>query len=218
VAASETEDGARLAEALLKQVTGGDRIAARYLYGNHIEFDPTHKIWLATNHLPQVRNNDEAVWRRLLRIPFVITIPEQDREKNLATRLVCEEGSGILNWFIEGCRAWQADGLGHSDAVTRATAEYRRDQDVFGRFLEDCCEHGAIASASAAELYGAYTGWATSMHLEPTSQAGFGKKLKELGFERRRVGHEKTHTWFGVGLAGGAATPRLKVIVNDHPR
>jgi putative DNA primase/helicase len=145
VSAVETDQGRRIAEALVKQTTGGDRITARFLYGEFFEFPPSFKLFLATNHKPVIRGTDHAIWQRVRLIPFEVQIPEKDQDRHLASKIKAAELPGILNWLIEGCRAWQTDGLTPPERVLAATAEYREEQDVLGRFLGDACEESPAA-------------------------------------------------------------------------
>src|SRR5205807_894309 len=105
----EMEAGKRLAEAMMKQLTGGDRITARKLYQDLFEFDPTHKIMLAANHKPVVKGTDGAVWRRIKLVPFIVTITDAEKDKGLLSKLKAE-APGILAWAVRGCLAWQRDG------------------------------------------------------------------------------------------------------------
>src|SRR5262249_54371075 len=143
VSAIEAEDGRRLAEALIKQMTGGDTMTARFLYGEFFEFLPEFKIFLAVNHKPLIRNTDHAIWRRIRLVPFTVTIPEAERDKDLPAKLR-RELSGILAWAVQGCLDWQRAGLGMPEAVKAATAEYRAEMDVLDQFLAERCEIGSI--------------------------------------------------------------------------
>jgi hypothetical protein len=109
-----------LAEALVKQLTGGDRVAARPLYREYFEFTPSFKLWLACNHRPVIRGTDIAVWRRIRLIPFDVTIPPAEQDRRLAERLRGEL-PGILAWALAGCLAWRKQGLGDAEAVSEAT-------------------------------------------------------------------------------------------------
>jgi len=117
VCASEPDQGSRLSEALVKQLTGGDTIAARKLHKDFFEFKAEFKLWLTGNHKPNIRGNDDGMWRRIKLVPFNETIPEEERDTELPEKLR-DEASGILNWMIKGCLAWKEDGLQTPDAVT----------------------------------------------------------------------------------------------------
>lgn len=197
----ETDEGRQLAEGMFKQLTGGDRIAARKLYMDFFEFTPTGKFWLATNHKPEVKGTGEAIWRRIRLVPFTVTIPAKDRDPKLLNKLR-QEKAGILHWAIEGALAWQREGLGEPAAVAAATEEYRHEMDHLGRFIEDCCVVGPTEEVTARELYARFRMWAEEQGISrPWSQGTLGKRLGEReGIESKRVGHDKVTTWLGIGL------------------
>lgn len=196
VAAVETEDGQRLAESLVKQLTGQDTIAARFLYGEHFEFVPAFKLWLAANHKPVIRGDDWAIWRRIHLVPFTVQIPEAERDKDLPEKLRAEL-PGVLNWALEGCRAWQEQGLAPPDEVKAATAEYRREMDVMQDFIDECCVVRADARVGATVLYQTYRSWTEEAGLHAMSQQRFGRKVAERGFEKVKTPRIEYH---GVGI------------------
>jgi P4 family phage/plasmid primase-like protien len=198
VMCSETEDGRRLSEALVKDMTGNDAISARFLHAEFFEFRPQFKIWLATNHRPIIKGTDEAIWDRLRIIPFEVRIPPEERDKHLLVKLK-QEASGILNWALDGCLTWQKCGLGEPDEVRGATDAYRQDMDTLGSFLEERCEVGAHSQVSAAAIYGNYKNWCESTGENPMAQRALGLKLGERGFKRTR-GTGGRYLWEGVGL------------------
>src|ERR1039458_5355848 len=131
VSAQESREGASLAESIIKWLTGGDLVRARRIYENSFEFQPTHKIWLASNHKPAVRGTDAAIWSRIKLIPFAVSFEgREDRGLKDALR---EELPGILAWSVQGCVLWQKDGLQFPETVTKATEEYRAENDQVGR-------------------------------------------------------------------------------------
>ncbi len=197
VAAAEAESGRRLAEALVKMITGGDRIVARFLFGEFFEFLPTFKVWLAVNHRPVVRETTLALWRRIRLIPFTVTIPDEQQDKTMTDRLRAEL-PGILAWAVRGCLAWQREGLGVPDEVRQATSAYQAAMDVMAEFLTECCEQVPSVSATAAELYAAYRTWCESNGERPESQRRFGEALTERGFVRVRSGGVRM--WRGLRL------------------
>src|SRR5208282_5449458 len=127
---------------LVKELTGGDKIAARRMRENWWEFNPTHKAILVTNHKPEIRGTDHAIWRRIRLIPFTVTFPEDKQDKHLGEKLKAE-APGILRWMVEGCQEWQKHGLGTPEVVMVATAEYRSEQDRLAQFLEQECVTGS---------------------------------------------------------------------------
>ena len=162
VAAIETDAGKRLAEALIKQLTGGtDTIKARFLFEEYFEYRPQFKVFLATNHKPRVNPGDDAIWERIRLIPFLVQIPKQDRDKQLETKLRAEL-PGILAWTVRGCLAWQRDdSLGEPAAVVEATQGYRDEMDDVGRFLTEVCLLGDAETykTQATTLLQAYHRW-----------------------------------------------------------
>ena len=141
VIASETEQGARLASALMKLLTGGDAITARNLRAAPVTFTPTWTTLMVTNHLPKVQADDDALWRRLRIIPFDVVIPEEDRDPTLPDRLKLE-ADAILAWAYEGLQQYLANGnrMDEPSAVLSATQKYRDDSDDYARFLSQCCD------------------------------------------------------------------------------
>lgn len=198
VAAVEAEEGRRLAEVLVKQLTGGDIITARFLHQEYFEFKPTFKVWLAANHKPVIRGTDNAIWRRIRLIPFEVTIPEEDRDQKLTEKL-CEELPGILYWALAGCAAWRRHSLAAPDEVKAATQGYREEMDVLAGFLDDSCVIAEYAKVSARDIYAAYISWCDDSKERPLSQRRFGMQLTERGFTRLRGGGNRSF-WEGVGL------------------
>lgn len=197
VTAAETGEGRRLNEALVKRMTGGDIMTARFMRAEYFEFPATFKVWLATNHRPDVRETGEAMWRRLRLIPFTVTIPEQQRDPELPTKLRAEL-PGILAWAIAGAVAWANDGLAPPQAVRDATAAYRSDMDLLGRFLDDRCDINPAQIVKSSVLYHAYEYWAKSEGEHLLSQTAFSNRLRDRGFEKRR--RSGGQYWHGVGL------------------
>ena len=154
----EPNEGVRLNEGLIKQLTGDDAVTARKLYGNEFEFKPEFKLWMATNHKPIIRGTDDGIWRRIHMIPFTVQIPVDKVDRQLKSKLE-REYPAILRWAVEGCLLWQREGLKQPRAVLDMTREYRREMDVISGFLDDRCEVGEGFSAKSSELYAAYSAW-----------------------------------------------------------
>jgi putative DNA primase/helicase len=158
VSAMEVDNGRRLAEAQVKQLTGGDLMAARYLYQEFFEFRPQFKLFMGVNHTPVIQGTDHGIWRRIHLVPFTVTIAKEDQDKRLVEELHAER-SGILRWAVEGCLTWQAEGLEPPTAVAEATEEYRAEMDVLARFLLECRDVGPEARVATGLLYARYVGW-----------------------------------------------------------
>lgn len=171
----EPNEGARINEGLLKQLTGGDTVTARHLYGREFEFEPEFKLWMSTNHKPIIRGRDLGIWRRMHLIPFTVQIPDDKVDKNLKYKLK-KELTGILNWAVEGALKWHREGLKMPNAVQEAVKEYKSEMDVISAFLEQCTVRG-IGEVKASELYKAYTNWADENNEYKMSNTKFGKEV-----------------------------------------
>ena len=185
VACTETEDGRRFAESLVKELTGGDKIRARRMREDFWEFQATHKIFLATNHKPDVRGSDHGIWRRIKLVPFTVKIPDDKQDKTLSEKLKAEL-PGILRWALDGCMQWQREGLGESEDVTAATGEYRSEMDIVGAFIDECCLVGMNHTVPASTLYAVYKQWSDKVGEYVMNQRRFGLSLTEKGFTTRR--------------------------------
>jgi len=206
VASVEVEEGRRLAESLVKQLTGRDPIKARRMREDFWQFDPTHTVFLATNHRPEVRGTDHAIWRRIRLVPFTVTIPRAEQDKALPEKLRAEL-PGILRWIIEGCRAWQREGLGEPREVLAATGQYREDMDVLAAFIADRCVVHPSASAGATPLYNAYKEWCEEHGETKEKQTKFGLRLRERGFRDDRDSKTRRKIWRGIGLFSNEDPP-----------
>jgi len=202
VSAIETEGGRRLAESLVKQMTGGDHMTARFLHREFFEFEPTFKLWLAVNHKPRIVGTDHAIWRRIRLIPFAVTILENERDPDLSEKLK-EELPGILAWAVRGCLAWQTQGLNPPKSITAATDQYRNESDVIASFLDECCKKGPDYEVRKAELYEHYMEWCQKSGERPLSKKEFGSRLMEKGFSDDR--NRKVRFWRGIELENDAA-------------
>ncbi|MGI6225755.1 MAG: DNA primase family protein [Peptococcales bacterium] len=195
---SEIAEGKNLAEAVVKQLTGGDEVVARFLYGEYFTFKPQAKIFLATNHKPIIKGTDIAIWERIHLIPFTVFIPEGERDKHLADKLKAE-ADGILLWAVEGCLAWQREGLNPPDIVRQAVKSYREEMDVLASFINECCTIASYAKVQSGQLYEKYQAWCKENGETPLNQRNFGLRLKERGFNNRRGTGGRT-MWEGIGL------------------
>lgn len=200
VFASEGEEGKRLAEAKVKELSGGDTITARFMRGEWFDFDPEFKLWLGTNHRPNVRGNDKAIWDRIKLIPFTVRIPDEEQDKDLLEKLVAEL-PGVLAWAVEGCLDWQREGLTEPDDVRFANAQYRSEEDVIGNFLDDKCEIGNDLQVTKKAMYAAYKTWCEDNGERTVSQKKFSGLLKDHAtVDEARMGRDMTHHWIGISL------------------
>lgn len=199
VACIETPEG-RLDELKVKELTGGDEISARRMREDFWVFEPTHKLLLATNHRPEIRGQDFAIWRRQRLVPFTVSIPKERQDKNLHEKLWAER-SGILNWAIEGCFAWQLAGkrLPNATAISESIEAWREESDVLGPFIEAHCAEENTAKEESARLYEWYKAWAESQGDRPMTKHSFGKRLSERGFSSAKGTGGKRY-WLGLRI------------------
>ncbi len=186
VTAIETEDGARWAESKIKSLTGGDKISARFMRCDFFEFFPEFKLVIAGNHKPGLRSVDEAIRRRLHLIPFTVTIPQNERDPMLGEKLRAEL-PGILAWAIEGCLAWQREGLNPPLLVREATADYLAAEDAIGQWLEDRCITGGALWTTGAALFSDYQAWSERAGERAMSQKRLTQALESRGFVQSRT-------------------------------
>lgn len=195
---AESDEGRRLAEGLVKQLTGGDLVTARFMRAEYFDFRPEFKLFLATNHRPVIRGTDHAIWRRLRLVPFTVQIPESEQDHELANKLRMEF-PGILAWAVQGCLAWQQQGLGAPPEVRAATDGYRAEMDLLGEFLKERCALEPEAETTARDLYDAYLVWCEEVGVDkPISKIDFGRRLGERGPRQRRTKSDRR--WVGIRL------------------
>ena len=184
VTAVEVGSGQSLDEPTIKQITGGDTIKARFLYKEYFSFKPRLKLWLAVNHKPQIKGADDGIWRRVLLIPFEVTIPPEERDKQLPAKLQAEL-PGILRWALEGLKQWRQIGLSPPDRVRVASAEYREESDRLADFIEDqCLDHKGDQNTFVefSKLYVSYNSWCFSNQEKPVTKKTFATMLEERGY------------------------------------
>jgi putative DNA primase/helicase len=200
VQTSETEEGQRLAQGKLKRITQGmGKIKATRKYENPIEFPETHKLWIDTNRKPTIRDvDDRATFNRLHPIPFTVTIPKEQIDKELPGKLLTE-AEGILAWAVEGARLWYAGGLAKPAEVEAAKDRWREDMDQLGRFIEERCVTSDGLRARSAALYADYKSWAADGgDRSPLTSTAFGTKLTDRGFVKIHTENGAVYT--GIGL------------------
>lgn len=207
VSATEIAKGRRLNEALIKEITGRDPISCRFLYGEWFTYPPTYKLFLGLNHKPTLKSADEGIRRRLCLVPFSVTIPEAERDPNLPEKFKVEL-SGILNWAIAGCIAWQKQGLSEPGDVRASTQAYVDEMDPTEPFLSECCEVDPVPSRSnrmtpAMELRSAYIRFCEENGETPVRQKTFGSFLTDKGYIRQ-------HTMYGWVWRGMSVKPERR--------
>jgi len=201
VVASEPSDNSVLEEALVKRLTGQDKIVCRDLYSSLIEYVPTFKFVLATNSKPVVHGTDHAIWRRIHLIPFNVTFRPHEQDKQLIAKLTAEL-PGILNWALNGTLAYLENGLNPPSSVVAATQSYRSEMDVLEEWIEDECVRDTASQTLVTKLYDAYSRWCQKNKLRQLMKRTFGDQLEAKGFERARgAGGARLHR--GIALRGG---------------
>lgn len=194
VSTIELNEGRKLSESLIKQVTGGDMLTAAFKFENEFEFLPRFKLLMASNHKPIIRGTDHGIWRRIRLIPFNVTIPDNEQDPDMAEKLK-RELPGILAWAVRGCMDYQEQGMHEPDSVKTATNAYRNDMDVIGQFMDECTVLNERATVPCAALYAAYAKWAKDGGEEPVNQRVFGGQMSERGIDRKH----KWNGWVYVG-------------------
>lgn len=211
VVCTETADGRGMNEALVKELTGGDKIRARRMREDFWEFAPTHKPILCTNHKPKVRGNDHAIWRRLVLVPFEVqfwnpdkgeTGPAELRQDKALPAKLNREAEGILAWLVRGCLDWQKQGLVIPEIVRAATASYRNEHDLIAMFIDDKCLCSPACRIRASELYTAFKSWCDPLGEYPISMRAFGETIEQRGYEKK----SSNGVWYlGIGMRAESA-------------
>lgn len=204
VTIDETEDGARLNESAFKRVTGDDEVKGRHLYKSFFQYLPTYKLHLLTNHKPRVVNTDNGVWRRLKLLPYTQAFTEENGRLDVTlSRTLETEREGILAWIVEGARLYAAEGLKASPEVLQASAQYRRDEDLLGQFVDEKCVADPAAQVTVAALYTAYAGWARENGAFIVSKKRLVADIMErpMGLRKITAGDAKAVTLVGMKLA-----------------
>lgn len=196
---SETDKGRRFAEATMKRLVGGDPIEANLMHKNPITFDPSHTLVMLTNFLPAVSGDDPAIWRRILIVPFDVTIPEHERDPGLPDRLK-SAAPAILAWAYEGWRDYRRQGLNPPQAVRIRTAAYQAASDVLARFLDERALTSPHAAVKARDLFTAWSRWCAENGEIPGNEAAFAESMKKRGHDKTR--RSAGQFYLGLMLAG----------------
>ena len=205
VVCGETEEGRPLKVALVKKLTGDTTLTARYIRRNYFTFTRTFKALVVSNHRPVIREQSQAVWRRLRLVPFLTTIPEGQQDKHLLDELR-RELPGILAWSVEGCRRWAKEGLSCPAAVTMATASYRAEEDRVGGFIEECIndlrEVPGDWKVEKARVLAAYAQWAAQNGEDALTARALTERIRGHGYEDRvaKINGRAARCWLGMML------------------
>ncbi len=203
--ATETEEGRRWAESRIKQLTGGDEIATRFMRQDFFEYRPQFKLIIAGNHKPSLRSVDEAIRRRFQLIPFAVTIPPNERDPELAEKLKAE-WPGILQWLIEGCLEWQRSGLRPPKPVLDASLAYLEAEDSIAAWIDDKCVRDPDAWETSADLFASWVDYARQTGEEAGRRSQFTEKLEKHSFRERRKKHGRGYD--GLRIVRRAAPHR----------
>lgn len=200
VSASETNESQQLDEALVKSITGGEDISARFMRGEFFQYKPQFKLWLSFNEKPVIRGDDEGIWRRIRLVPFAHSIPAEKRKLDFPRELVdAGELPGVLRWAVEGCSMWLREGkIAEAPVVAEATAEYRAEQDTMGTWLDERCVLKPDIETNSRALYDDYKEWMKDSGKRPLGMTKFSGKLRDRGFERKR--QKRGTVFYGLGL------------------
>ena len=181
----ETEENKRFNEALLKQMTGGGPVQARFMRENFFEFLPKFKLFIAGNHKPRIISFDRAIERRLKLVPFDRPIPDDQIDTTLKDRLASTQGEGVLALMVQSCLLWQKDGLKQPNAVTEAVREYREESDAVLRFIEERCNVDSFGEETPArELFKAYKLWSKTTEDYCGTETWFGRLISLKGYKK----------------------------------
>ncbi len=199
VFSKETEQDGRLNEALVKELTGGDRKKGRFMRGDFFEFEQTFDVFLFTNKKPVIRGQDSGIWRRIRLVPWTVTIkPNKRRDQNEVVEELLTERSGILNWLLAGLADWRNNHWWIAPAVQAATEDYRNQSDRLAAFIADCCEMGQFYTVDKGLLYAEYVDWCTNNSEDPLGKKTFGDMLRDRGIGEVR--QNKARKWVGIRL------------------
>ena len=202
VTTGETDEGGRLSEAQTKILTGSDPVNARFPFGNPFKYYPNFKIWMSTNHLPNIRGNDYGMWRRLFLFVFRNIFGDEQKDKSLPSKLRMDADK-ILGWCIQGFLKYQE--LGHlikAKQTVSDTAEFKKKNDQVLQFIDEKCIIDKHSVIECTELYEAYKVWAQNNTDFVKKESQFSSELTAKdGIERRRNG-VKAWCYYGIRLNG----------------
>ena len=201
VAQVEIDKGKVFNEAVIKKLTGGERLKARRMNQDFFEFPPTHKICVCANHRPIIKGNDEGIWRRIPVLPFEVRIPDKKKDRQLKTKLM-QELSGIFNWMLVGLDAQLANGVAVPDSMWQKTREYKQEMDILGLFFEECCKRKDGYWVGQKILYQAYLRWNKELTQRPVNYRMFNRLMRERNFRNKiqSVSGKTTRTWQDISL------------------
>jgi len=190
VVSTETEEGRRWAESKIKMLTGGDKVAARFMRQDFFEYVPQFKLWIIGNHKPGLRSVNEAIRRRFLLVPFAVTIPPDERDNDLADKLKME-WPGIMAWMVAGAMEWQKIGLAPPPTVADATNQYLESEDAVSLWLDECTVADKDAWESNSVLFASWKTWTEQTGEYTGTQRRFLQNLETKGLIWERHKHAR---------------------------
>jgi putative DNA primase/helicase len=199
VSCTELKDGDKLDVALVKRMTGGEKLTHERKYEHAFDYKPNYKLFMAGNHEPRITDTTNSIWFRLHKVSFSYTIPEGERQQDFRERLPKENAAAILTWLVKGCLMFQEHGLTRPDEVAKTTAEYRNNQDVLKEFIDEMCIVHPSASITQKELFNTYKTWCEENGTFPLGKLSFNSRLEERGYTKYR-GNLNKLTWRGIRL------------------
>jgi len=197
VSSIEVEEGKRLAEGIVKALTGGDHMRGRPLYAMSFDYLPQFKLWLAANSAPVIKHDDDAIWRRIHRLPFEqkIKMPDPSLKARLRDP---KQVAAVLTWAVQGCLAWQQTGLHAPEVIQDATQQLRLDMDPLRDFFAELCAFEPQFRATSAQLHQEYEAWTKRNGSRQVDNKTFAAGLRARGAEDTKTDGRKV--WNGVGL------------------
>jgi len=207
--AQETEEGRKWAESKVKAMTGGDPITARFMGKDFFTFLPKFKLLIAGNHKPALRNIDEAIRRRFHLIPFTVTVPKEERDPELFSKLK-GEAEGIMQWIVNGAVEYFRIGLAPPACVVEATREYFEDEDLFSAWVKECCDVGDPEFwEPRARMFASWKAFAEASNMRAGDAKALVAKMTTAGFTPKRATSREGRYWEGIRL-------KLVEVKEDH--
>jgi putative DNA primase/helicase len=204
--ANEVEEGRRLNDKNLKTLASKQNLHARELYGKTFEFMPQHKLWVTTNHKPYVSDQSDGAWRRVVLVPFLNRVSGDQIDFKLEDKLMAE-ASGILNWLITGCLMWQRDHLKPSELILQGSREYRKESDILGLFISECCIEGPEEKADQTGLFNEWRRWCGENGHQSGSKRSLTIRLETRGVNSKAyIG--KSRAYQGLRIDYGQSFPQ----------
>jgi putative DNA primase/helicase len=191
VVGAELPKGKVWDEGVIKDLTGGDTMTARFMRQDYFDFVPQLTLMIAGNNQPSFRGVDEAIRSRVVMVPFTVTIPPERRDTGLKERLLAEEGGQIMAWVVEGALEWQRRGLDVPEVIRAASQAYFDGEDVIGQFMGDTMVADAAGFETTTDLYDRFKSWCDGHGLSPWTMHTFRKELVCRGLAAHRSNQGK---------------------------